>query len=183
MEVLEQSSDVMQRFAAGELEAFEALLHQFQSEVFGWIVRIVRDPTAAEDLTIETFWRIYRAHARFDPSRSFGAWARRIATNAAIDYLKGKSRETPMDDNLSSQLVVSYAGGNPAVQREIRERTSLAFQQLPAKLRVVATLALIEDQPHTEIAEALDISPAAVKSRLFRAVQLLRKKLGNLTYA
>jgi RNA polymerase sigma-70 factor (ECF subfamily) len=184
MEVLEQSSEVMHRFAAGELEAFETLFRQFQSEVYGWIMRIVRDPAAAEDLTIETFWRIHRAHARFDPSRSFGAWARRIATNAALDYLKGKPRwEMPMDDNVDSELAVSPSGGNPAVQRDIRERTRLAFQQLPAKLRVVATLALIEDQPHAEIAEALDISSAAVKSRLFRAVQLLRKKLGNLTYA
>jgi RNA polymerase sigma-70 factor (ECF subfamily) len=184
MEVLEQSSDVMQRFAAGELEAFETLFRQFQSEVYGWIVRIVRDPAAAEDLTIETFWRIHRAHARFDPARSFGAWARRIATNAALDYLKTKpSREMPMDDDMGSEFAASHAGGNPAVQREIRERTRLAFQQLPAKLRVVATLALIEDQSHAEIAEALDISAAAVKSRLFRAVQMLRKKLGNLTYA
>ncbi|MFZ0807216.1 MAG: sigma-70 family RNA polymerase sigma factor [Candidatus Sulfotelmatobacter sp.] len=183
MEVLEQSSDVLQRFAAGELEAFGALFRQFQSDVYGWIMRIVRDPAAAEDLTIETFWRIYRAHARFDPARSFGAWARRIATNIALDYLKTKpSREMPMDDE-GSGLVAIHAGGNPGLQREIRERTRLAFQQLPAKLRVVATLALIEDQPHLEIAEALDISPAAVKSRLFRAVQLLRKKLGNLTYA
>ena len=184
MEVLEQSQDVMQRFAAGELEAFETLFRQFQSEVYGWIMRIVRDPAAAEDLTIETFWRIHRAHARFDPSRSFGAWARRIATNAALDYLKGKPRgESPIDENIGSELADSRAGGDPAVQREIRERTRIAFQQLPAKLRVVATLALIEDQPHAEIAEALDISSAAVKSRLFRAVQLLRRKLGNLTYA
>jgi RNA polymerase sigma-70 factor (ECF subfamily) len=70
METLEQSPGVLQRFATGELEAFETLFRQFQGEVYGWIVRIVRDPTSAEDLTVETFWRIYRAHARFDPARS-----------------------------------------------------------------------------------------------------------------
>lgn len=182
MELLEQRPELLQQFAAGELEAFETLFRQFQGDVYRWIVRIVRDPAAAEDLTVETFWRIYRAHARFDPERSFGAWARRIATNVALDYLKSRrGKETPLDESLQAESHVSP--GDPAVQREMRERTRAAFEQLPAKLRMVATLALIEDQAHGEIAEALNISPAAVKSRLFRAVRLLRRKLGNISYA
>lgn len=191
MELLEQQPKVLAQFAAGELEAFETLFRQFQQEVYGWIVRIVRDPATAEDLTVETFWRIYRAHARFDPDRSFGAWARRIASNVAIDYLKtAQARETPlavslpeesMQDPRSGNLAMQHAAiQNPAIRWEVRERTQLAFQQLPAKLRAVAALALIEECPHSEIAEALNISAAAVKSRLFRAVRLLRKKLGNL---
>jgi RNA polymerase sigma-70 factor (ECF subfamily) len=79
--------DVLERFSRGDPGAFETLFRQFQKDVYGWIVRIVRDPDAAEDLTVETFWRIHRAHARFDSSRSFGAWARRIATNVAFDHL------------------------------------------------------------------------------------------------
>ena len=47
--------DLLERFAQGELEAFETVFRQFQGEVFGWIVRIVRDPGIAEDLTVETF--------------------------------------------------------------------------------------------------------------------------------
>ena len=180
MELLEHP-EVLKHFAAGELEAFETLFRQFQAEVYGWIVRIVRDPAAAEDLTVETFWRIYGAHARFDPGRSFGAWARRIATNVAIDYLKtAQSRERQLAGNLPAECAQDPRAGNPAIQREVRERTQLAFQQLPAKLRAVAALALVEERPHSEIAEALNISTAAVKSRLFRAVRLLRKKLGNL---
>jgi RNA polymerase sigma factor (sigma-70 family) len=78
----------------GDLDAFEALFCWHQSEVYSWIVHIVRDSATAEDLTVETFWRIYRAHARFDPTRSFGPWARRIATNTALDYLKTARPET-----------------------------------------------------------------------------------------
>lgn len=181
MELLEEHPKVLAQFAAGELEAFETLFRQFQGEVFSWVVRIVRDPAAAEDLTVETFWRIYSAHARFDPSRSVGAWARRIATNVAIDYLKtAGSREREVAGSLAAESAPDPHAGNPAIQRELRERTQLAFQQLPAKLRVVAALALIEECPQSEIAEALNISTAAVKSRLFRAVRVLRKKLGNL---
>lgn len=181
MELAEQQAEVLQEFAAGELEAFETLFRQFQGEVYGWIVRIVRDPAAAEDLTIETFWRIHRAHARFAPGRSFGAWARTIATHVAIDYLKRTAgRERPLDENLQGGLAMNTGGGDPAIQQEVRERTRRAFLQLPAKLRVVATLALIEDLPHREVAEALGISTSAVKSRLFRAVRILRRKLANL---
>lgn len=185
MELLEEQPEPLAQFAAGELEAFELLFRQFQGEVFRWIVRIVRDPLASEDLTVETFWRIYRGHARFDPGRSFGAWVRRIATNVAIDYLKtAQSRERALAVSLPVESEDVHAGNlagvNPAIRREVRERTRLAFQQLPARLRVVAVLALVEECPHSEIAEGLNISTAAVKSRLFRAVRILRKKLKTL---
>jgi len=177
MPVLEQPSlgqphDVLQQFCQGDLDAFEGLFRQHQSAVFGWILRIVRDPAAAEDLTIETFWRIHRAHARFDPERSFEAWARRIATNAALDHLRTARHDTELPDNLASPPVP-----DPDVSDDLRRKTARAFQRLPPKLQVAATLALIEEQPYKEIAEALGISIGAVKLRVFRALRLLRKEL------
>ena len=53
--------DLLQRFALGEIDAFETLVRQFQGEIYAWTVRIVRDQGTAEDLTVETLWRIYRA--------------------------------------------------------------------------------------------------------------------------
>jgi RNA polymerase sigma factor (sigma-70 family) len=172
MPVLEQPSDVLRQFSHGDLDAFEALFRTHQSEVYGWIVRIVRDPAAAEDLTLETFWRIHRAHARFDPARSFGAWARRVATNAALDYLKTARPETDLPDDLVSPVLP-----DPGVSEELRRKTARAFERLPPKLRIAATLALIEEQPYKEIAEALGISTSAVKVRVFRAVRFLRDEL------
>ena len=171
-QLLEQPTELLERFAHGDLDAFETLFRQSQNEVCRWIVRIVRDPGIAEDLTIETFWRIHRAHARFDPRRSFAAWARRIATNVALDHLKSKRPE---------MLLVEDPPGpsspDAAIQCDIRERTATAFCQLPAKLRAAATLALMEEQPYQDIAEALGISVGAVKLRVFRALRLLRKEL------
>jgi RNA polymerase sigma factor (sigma-70 family) len=172
MPVVEQPSDVLQRFCHGDLDAFEELFRRQQSEVYGWIVRIVRDPAAAEDLTVEAFWRIYRAHARFDPERGFEPWARRIATNAALDHLKTARAETGLPDELPSPGLP-----DPAISEEIRRKTARAFRRLPPKLQVAATLALIEEQPYKEIAEALGISTGAVKVRVFRALRLLRKEL------
>jgi RNA polymerase sigma-70 factor (ECF subfamily) len=167
--------DLLERFAAGDLEAFEVLFRQHQSQVYAWIVRIVRDSGIAEDLTVETFWRIYRSRARFDPTGSFGPWAYRIATNAALDHLRRSRRETELPADLAAD-----PEPDSAVQHETRDRIRKAFAQLPPKYRLVATLALIEDEPYEKIAAAAGISVSLVKIQVFRAVRMLRKQLAAL---
>ena len=169
------TTDLFERFARGDLDAFETVFRQSHREVYGWIVRIVRDPSVAEDLTMETFDRIYRARVRFDPTRSFGAWARRIATHVAIDHLKALRREVALPLPVSTP-----ARKDPAWEREVRDAVAGAFRSLPATLQAAATLALIEERPYEEIAEALGTSTSAVKSRIFRAVRILRRKLERL---
>lgn len=177
MPTLEQPRDLLQRFSLGEIDAFEELFRRHQSEVYRWILRIVRDPAITEDLTVETFWRIHRGHARFDPARSFEAWARRIASNAALDYLRSAPREVELPDDSSEKSLRQEPLPNPGISQELRQKTAQAFARLPPKLRIAATLALIEEQSHKEIAEALGISTGAVKLRVFRALRLLRKTL------
>ena len=166
----------LEQFTRGDIQAFETLFREYQGEVYGWIVRIVRDPGAAEDLTLDTFWRIYRAHARFDPRRSFGAWARRIATNLALEHLSRRHAEKSLDDGLPLRAELSPRR-DPAIGAEVDASVLAAFRELPATLRAAARLALIEDTPYAEIAGALGISVNGVKSRVFRAVRLLRKSL------
>ena len=135
--------DLLQRFALGEIDAFETLVRQFQGDIYAWIVRIVRDPGIAEDLTVETLWRIYRARQQFRPDGNFAAWSRRIATNLALDHLRRKRPE--------QSLLAEPAGAPPPdhlVQEETREKIQQAFRRLPAKLQVTATLALVEEQPY-----------------------------------
>jgi RNA polymerase sigma factor (sigma-70 family) len=168
---------LLEQFTGGELAAFETLFRQHQGDVYRWIVRIVRNPALAEDLTIETFWRIYRAHARFDPARSFGAWARRIATNVAIDHLKSARHEVELRNDIGAPTQV-----DPGAQAEMQTALARAFRSLPAKLQAAATLALLEDRPQEEVGEALGISASAVKSRVFRATRLLRKKLRRMGF-
>src|ERR1700720_3197189 len=94
--------ELLERFAAGDLEAFEVLFRQHQKEVYAWTVRIVRDTGIAEDLTVETFWRIYKHRCQFRPDGNFRAWTRRIATNAALDHLRHARQETTLSENLPS---------------------------------------------------------------------------------
>src|SRR3954469_11338920 len=95
--------EMLRRFVSGDEAAFEQLFRQFERDVHGWILRIVRDHAAADDVLADAFWRAYRSRAQFDPARSFGAWMRRIATNAALDYLRTSSRRreaAPADDTV-----------------------------------------------------------------------------------
>jgi RNA polymerase sigma-70 factor (ECF subfamily) len=164
---------LLERFREGDLDAFEALFRQFQGRIYAWIVRIIRDPGMAEDLTLETFWRIYRARGRFDPSADFGGWAYRIATNLALSHLRHR-REQPLPPDVPQQATGEL---DPALEREKRDEIRRAFSRLPAKLQLAATLALIEERPYDEIAEALGIPLGTVKSRVSRAVRVLRKQL------
>jgi RNA polymerase sigma-70 factor, ECF subfamily len=167
-------SDFRHGSSATSEAAFETLFRLHQRAVYLWILRIVRNHAAAEDLTFETFWRIHQSRARFDPSRGFEGWARRIATNVALDFLRKERPAVELPDELPAR-----AGVDPAITAEIRCRTAEAFQRLPPKLRIAATLAVIEELPHKEVAEALEISVAAAKVRIFRALRLLRKDLAQ----
>jgi RNA polymerase sigma factor (sigma-70 family) len=171
----DQASDLLEKFRQGDQDAFEALFRLHQRAVYGWILRIVRNPSAAEDLTVETFWRIYQARARFEATRGFEPWARRIATNITLDWLRARRPENELTAEVIAEQTVVAA--NPGVTAEIRRKTARAFARLPHGLRVAAILSVVEEQPHKEIAEALGISVTAVKLRVFRAVRLLRKDL------
>ena len=170
----ESEEALLKLFVQGDEHAFESLFRQFETEVYRWIVRIVRDVASAEDNLVESFWRAYRGRARFDASRSFGAWMRRIATNAALDHLR-KERQRARTQTLETTTQApgeSDAGLNQAIR--------LAFRRLPAKLQVVATIALIEGWPQAEIANTLDVPVGTVKSRMFHAVRTLRRELARL---
>jgi RNA polymerase sigma-70 factor (ECF subfamily) len=180
---------LLRRFVHGDRDAFERLFRQFQRDVHRWILRIVRDPAAADDATVETFWRAHRSRARFDPTRSFGAWLRRIASHAAIDQLKQVRRHAWISLDGATQTMAdeglqraSQPGGVTGPEQlyasaDLRAVIVRAFRALPPKLQAVAALALIEEQPLAEIADALDVPIGTVKSRLFRATRLLREEL------
>lgn len=164
--------DLCERFVEGDLDAFETLFRRYEKEVYGWVYRIVRRRAEAEELTVETFWQIYRARARFSPVRGFGPWARRIATNLARSRLRTLRRYQPLPAEPAAPSTA-----DPVEREAVREAIAGCFAELSPKLRLVAVLALVEQVPYGEIAEALGISMEAVKSRVFRASRKLRTAL------
>ncbi len=167
--------DTHQQFAAGDIDAFEQLFRQHQHDIRRWIVRLVRNPAVADELTIETFWRAWRHRRRFDPARPFGAWTRRIATRVSLDYLRTAGAREPLP-----APEPRTTPPDPALAAEVRAQLALAFYALPPRLRVAAQLALIDECPYQEIADVLDISTSAVKMRVNRAVKRLRITLERM---
>jgi RNA polymerase sigma-70 factor (ECF subfamily) len=180
----EPGHELLQRFVHGDRAAFEALFRAYQHEVLRWALRILRDRSAADDVLVEAFWRAFRSCARYDPSRSFGAWMRRITTHVAIDHLNAARRHRWLPLELAGHARPGGRDELPAGRGEpelsMAGPIAQAFRTLPPKLRVVATLALIEECSLAEIAEALGVPIGTVKSRLFRATRHLRKELARL---
>jgi RNA polymerase sigma-70 factor (ECF subfamily) len=170
----ELSGELLTRFVQGDLGAFESLYRKYHDEVYQWAMRIVRDDGIAEDALVDAFWRAHRGRAQFDASRSFGAWMRRITTNVALDHLRD------MRSRANLVAIHDEIAAPAAMAPGLSESVIRAFRKLPPKLRIVATLALIEELPHAEIADALQLPVGTVKSRLFRAIRALRKELAQL---
>lgn len=167
--------ELLGRFASGDPDAFETLFRQYQGQVYGWILRIVRNRATAEDLTVETFWRMYRARERFDVTRgNCAGWLRKIATNVALDHLR---RTRPLLD--LAEEPAALARPDPVEQGELRGTILRAMDRLSPQVRATVLLALVEEQSYETIAEALGISVNAVKVRVFRGVRILRKELAE----
>jgi RNA polymerase sigma-70 factor (ECF subfamily) len=164
--------DLPARFVDGDVDAFEAVFRDHHRDVHRWIAALVRDGAVAEDLTIETFWRIYRSRATYDPARSFRAWARRIATNVARDHMARRRLEVELPEDLAAPRPP-----DPVLAREIARQVRQAVGALPTKYRLVAMLSLVDERPHFDVAAALGIPVGTVKSRLFQATRLLRRTL------
>jgi RNA polymerase sigma-70 factor, ECF subfamily len=167
--------ELRRRFVDGDINAFETIFHEAEQDIYRWVLRMVRDPAIAEDVVIETFWRVYRSRATFDCQRSLRPWIRRIATNVARDHLRRHPLEVELPEALPQP-----PHGDPAVTEDVHRKVRQAVAALPPKHRIIVMLALVEGQAHREIAEALGIPVGTVKSRLFHAVRLLRRRLRRL---
>ena len=121
-------AEILSRFVQGDQAAFEQLFRLYEAEVYGWVMRIVRDASTADDVLVEAFWRAYRGRARFDPTRSFGAWIRRIATNAALDELRSVRRR-------GRQLADDTLPAPRAADRDVNDAIDLSFRRLPPELQ------------------------------------------------
>ena len=89
-----EASDVLNRFGKAMLDCLRRRsFASISARSTAGFCASSRNPAAAEELTVESFWRIHRAHARFEPAQGFEGWARRIATRAALDWLRATARQ------------------------------------------------------------------------------------------
>jgi RNA polymerase sigma-70 factor, ECF subfamily len=173
------SGDVL-ALQRGDRDALVALLSRYKNRLYRYLLRLVREPAAAEDLFQQTWLRVIEQIRRYDGRRSFEAWLFTVARNLAFDHLRRyrpESLEEPSVENLPGAEQLA-AGSPDALDNVIRfERAELvqrALGALPAISREILTLRFEEEMKLEEIARVLAIPLSTVKSRLGRALERLR---------
>jgi RNA polymerase sigma-70 factor (ECF subfamily) len=166
----------------GSAEAFEELVHKYQSKVFSMAMSMIRNREAADDAAQEVFLKAYIALPKFHLKSEFGTWLYRIAVNHIKDVLRkrGRAKEVSIEDVREIPAADGNAVETAEVERETETRRSLvqkSVQALPDKYRVILTLRDIQGLPYDEISKILRLSPGTVDSRLHRARRVLRRRL------
>jgi len=174
--------ELIRRFrVAGDAAAFEALVHRYEHELFGYLHRYLHSVELAEDVFQATFLRIHLRRDGFDEARRFRPWLFAIATNQAIDALRRERRhrravherggaDAPKTDLLDA---IAAAGSTPAEQvgeREERQRMRKAVQRLSAVQRRAVELVYGEGLAYRDAAAVMGVPVGTVKSRLHSAL-------------
>jgi RNA polymerase sigma-70 factor, ECF subfamily len=164
-------------------QVLEGLVRDHSRMVYRISYAVLRRHHDAEDATQETFMRVLRYSSKLSTVEQPKTWLARIAWRVAVDRSKrhGRMQEIPMEDPAKPIDVV--ASETPADETVHGVQISTILEKLiaalPAKLREPLILSTIEDMSPREVAATLGISEAAVRSRVFRARQILREKLAG----
>jgi len=152
---------------------FERLYRASRDDVYAYAAGLLRDRTAAEEVTAMAFERAYRKRSRFNPERgSARAWLFGVARNAALDELRRRSRQV----ELSADPVDVASVPDGADQRsELRLLLDAALAQLEARERELIALKFFAGLSNGEIAGVIGVSSSNVGTRLNRTMDKLRE--------
>jgi len=186
-----QASDkkLVERVQKGDKGAFDLLVLKYQHKIVNLIMRYVRDPELALDISQEAFIKAYRALPRFRGDSAFYTWMYRIAVNTAKNHLAAQRRR-PMDVELDLQDPEQYdlhaklketdTPEGLTLSNELQETVERAIAALPEDLRTAIVLRELEGMSYEEIAQTMECPVGTVRSRIFRARDAIGKKVGSL---
>lgn len=178
----------LDRARNGDREAFGRLVKRHQRRVYAAALHILGNHSDADDATQETFVKAFRGLPQFDGRADFFTWLYRITVNTALNTLRGGKRGTALSQKSGAEA--AHVGGRPEalgqnapdpsqkVQTSAEvQRVLEAIAELSPSLRVTLVLATVEDLPHKQIAEILEIPEGTVAWRVNEARRLLRQRL------
>jgi len=170
----------------GDRPAFMRLVEVYQRPVYNLCYRMLGgDVTEAEDAAQETFLRAYTKLDTYNPNRKFSSWLFSIASHYCIDRLRQRRYQMVDWDDLPApdQHVLSNPEPQPeaaALSREEHRTLHRLLNNLPPDYRAATILRYWHELSYDEIAEALNTTVSAVKSRLFRAKQMMAAHYGAM---
>jgi RNA polymerase sigma-70 factor (ECF subfamily) len=177
---LESDERLMLRFRKGEARAFEELVRRHRTPVFSFLLRLTMDRGRAEDLCQETFLRVVREAAGWEPRALFRTWLYAVARNLAQDDMRRRAfRRTEPDADPAASAGPSDDPGpeEAAAGALLRPKLEAALSSLPAEQREVFLLREHAGLRFAEIALATGVPENTVKSRMRYALEALRERL------
>jgi RNA polymerase sigma-70 factor (ECF subfamily) len=174
---------IVAKVLAGQKALFEVLMRRHNERVYRAARAIVRDENEAEDVMQQAYVNAYSHLRQFDGRSQFSTWLTRIAIHEALARVRRRARYIPMDvEHLAAPSLARTASSSPdpetlAFSRELGALMESAIDRLPEGAREVFMLRKVEGMSTEEVAAALDVSEAVVKTRLSRARAALRRDL------
>jgi RNA polymerase sigma factor (sigma-70 family) len=182
---------LMNMLCGGDKDALLGLVERYQNDLFRFCLHFLGSTESARDVTQETFLRIYTARERFDSDRVFRPWMLCIARNMCLNLLKRRKTvhmesldayETREDGSVRSLSQTATDHPMEAILADERKRALLQLvNELPIDMREVIVLRYFEQLSFREIAEVLESTEGAVRTRSHRALNLLRRKTDKRT--
>jgi RNA polymerase sigma-70 factor (ECF subfamily) len=158
---------VIRRAQRGDAAAFAQIVHEFQTPIFNYVLRLVRDRGLAEDLTQEIFLRVYQRLGRYSFRSKFTTWLFQVAKNRVVDELRLHERRPQVVTDLE---YVPLQVVDPPVERLATiDALWRAVEALPLDLRMSLLLRDVTGFAYEEIAEILETTLATVKWRIYQA--------------
>jgi RNA polymerase sigma-70 factor, ECF subfamily len=186
----EVDQQLVERAQRGDKHAFELLVVKYQRRLQRLISRFVRDAAEAEDVTQEAFIKAYRALPGFRGDSAFYTWLYRIGINTAKNYLVALGRRAPTSSQFDfgegedcdevELLQDVSAPENELMSKQVAGVVNASLSQLPDDLRTALTLREIEGLSYEEISEVMDCPIGTVRSRIFRAREIIATNLRPL---
>lgn len=181
---------LVERVQQGDKRAFDVLVSKYQRRLMRLVSRLVHDQAEAEDVVQETFIKAYRALPHFRGDSAFYTWLYRIGVNTAKNYLVTQGRRTPTSTETDAEQAESFDGGDNLrdintpesmlASKQIAEAVNAAMDSLPLELRTAIVLREIEGLSYEEISAVMACPIGTVRSRIFRAREVIAEKLRPL---
>jgi RNA polymerase sigma-70 factor (ECF subfamily) len=169
-----EASTLLNDLRTGNPDSFEKVVEQYQRPIIRYLYRLTGDYQVAQDLAQDTFFNAYKNIHKTDPDLKLGAWLYRIATNNALQYHR---RKKILGFIPFEAIGKSGTKGNGAHPEDPVEDMAIrdTLSKIPYQQRVCLVLYYIEGYKCREIADALEVSEAAVRKRISRAVKSFRR--------
>ncbi|MGI9290074.1 MAG: RNA polymerase sigma factor RpoE [Gammaproteobacteria bacterium] len=180
---------LVERVKAGDKHAFDLLVLKYQHRIIKLIMRYIRDPAEAMDVSQEAFIKAYRALPKFRGDSAFYTWMYRIAINTAKNHIVAARRRPleyaseisePEEYDWHTSMQDADSPERQAMGDDLRNAVAETIASLPDELRMAITLRELDGLSYDEIAQVMECPVGTVRSRIFRAREALDNRIQSM---